>query len=93
MEGIHMKLSAEDFDKAIHGGLDNLPVLPERGDMAVYVKPNATEKGNAMVAVTFTVQLPDGSFARVQAVTTAALFIAAGSAVKGWRDGGHIKAG
>lgn len=93
MESMNIALSGEKYDKAIHGGLDKLPVLPECGDLAVYIKPEATEKGNAGAVITFTVRLPDGSFARVQAATTAAMMITAGAAVRGWRDGGHIKAG
>lgn len=90
MEMVKLELSPEKFDKAVHGGLDDLRVLPDRADLAVYVKPKATQGGNAGVVLTFTVQLPDGSFARVQTVTTAALLESAGMACRGWREGGHI---
>lgn len=90
MENLIIAIDPEKFDQAVHGGLDDLPVLPERGDLAVYMKPKATVNGNAMAVITFTVQLPDGSFARAQAATTAALLDTALSAVRGWREGGHI---
>lgn len=90
MEHINIVLDSGKFDKAVHGGLDNNPVLKEGGDLAMYVKPRATVNGNAMVVITFTVQLPDGTLARAQAATTAALMEAAGRAIRGWKEGGHI---
>lgn len=91
MEHLHVSLSAEDFDKAIHGGLDDKPILPEAGDLAFYVKPNGTVGGRAVVAITFSVQLPDGTMARAQATTTAALIENLAAALRGWRLGDHIK--
>ena len=89
MEGIDCRLSPEMFDKAVHGGIDH-PVLPECGDLAIYVKPNATVAGKPMAVVTFSVQLPDGSHARAQATTTLALLDAVYSCIRGWREGGHL---
>lgn len=90
MERFDIALSAEKYDQTVRGGLDALPVLPEGGDLSAFVKPNATLAGNAMVVLTFTVRLPDGSVARAQAATTAALLEAAGIAIRGWREGGHL---
>lgn len=90
MTSLTCLLDSDLFDKAVHGGLDELPVLPEAGDLAIYAKPNATVNGNGMVVFTFTVQLPDGSMARAQATTTAKLLRTVGAAVAGWIDGGHL---
>ncbi len=90
MEVLRLSIEPEMFDKAVHGGLDQLPTLPDGGDLALYVKPKATQSGKAGVVLTFTVQMPDGSMARVQTVTTAALLEQAGAACRGWREGGHI---
>jgi hypothetical protein len=91
MEGIVLRLDAAEFDKAVHGGLGRVRVLKERGDLAVYVKPDATEGGKAAAVITFTVELPDGTVARAQAVTTAALLEMVGGAIRGWKAGGHIQ--
>lgn len=90
MEAITCELSAEKFDKALHGGLDNKPVLPEAGDLAIYCKPKATIGGNGMAVITFTVQLPDGTKARAQATTTAALLETVLSVVKVWKETGQL---
>ncbi|MBA3481711.1 MAG: hypothetical protein H0T51_07840 [Pirellulales bacterium] len=89
MERIVVELDAAKYDAAIRGTPDK-PALPEYGDLAFYVKPGATAEGKAAVVVTFTVQLPDGSSARAQAVTTAALIESALGAFRGWREGGHL---
>lgn len=89
-ELVNVELSPEKFDKALRGGLDDLPVLPDRGDLSVYFKPNATVSGKGAAVLTFTVQLPDGTFARVQTVTTAALVDMIGSAARGYISGGHL---
>lgn len=91
MESVRVDLSAERYDQAIHGGLDELPILQEGGDLAVFVKPDCTEGGQAGVVITFTVALPDGTMARAQAVTTANLMEQIGQAITGWKMGGHIK--
>lgn len=90
MEYITCNLSAELFDKAVHGGLDDNPVLPEGRDLAIYVKPKATEGGKAGVVITFTVQLPDGTLARAQAVTTATILEDVSAVIRGWRQRGQI---
>lgn len=89
MERVDCCLSAEKFDQAVHGnGVD--PVLPECGDLAFYFKPNVTEGGKPGVVITFGVQLPDGSLARAQVVTTLANFEAVAACVRGWSAGGHL---
>ena len=90
MEHIQCKISAVDYDKAVHGGLDDLPVLSEGGDLSVFVKPKATVGGNTGAVLTFTVRQVDGSMARVQCVVTAALLVQVGLIIKGWKEGGHI---
>lgn len=90
MEGIKCHLNSEEFDKAVHGGLDDRPVLPECGDLAVYIKPDATVEHNPMAVITFMVQLPDGTLARVQATTTLVLLEAVFACIRGWKDGGHL---
>lgn len=89
MERVDVALSAEKFDAAVHGD-GVVPVLPESGDMAFYIKPRATEGGKPGVVVTFTVQLPDGSQARAQAVTTLANFETVFGCIRGWKSGGHL---
>lgn len=89
MERIDVALSAEKFDAAVHGD-GVVPVLPECGDLAFYVKPHATEGGRPAVVATFTVRLPDGSFAKAQAVTTLANFETVFACVRGWKGGGHL---
>jgi hypothetical protein len=89
MEAVDVALSAEKFDAAVHGD-GVVPVLPECGDLAFYFKPGVTEGGNPGVVVTFTVQLPDGSQARAQAVTTLANFETVFACIRGWKSGGHL---
>jgi len=90
METLSIRIDADAFDKAIRTQPDGIPVLPDGADLRCFVKPNATVGGKAGVVLTFTVQLPDGTFARAQTVTTAANLELAGSVLKGWREGGHI---
>lgn len=90
MEHVICELSAENFDKAVHGGLDSKPILPEGGDLAIYLKPNATKGGNPGAVLTFTVQLSDGNLARAQCVVTARTLEMIASLIKGWREGGHL---
>lgn len=90
MEMLTVALDARQFDEAVHGPPDGQPSLPEAGDLAIYVKRNATQGGNAAAVVTFTVQLPNGSFRRVQSVTTVANLINALTILNGWHDGGHL---
>ncbi len=90
MEHVSCEISPEKYDKIMSGRLDDLPVLPEFGDLVIYVKPKATVNGNAGVVLTFTVRMSDGRLARVQTVTTAHLLEQIGAIMKGWREGGHI---
>ena len=90
MEHVKIELSDQAFDAAVHGPQEGQPSLPEGGDMAIYVKRNATVGGNAMAVITFTVQLPDGTLRRAQCPTTVANLINALSILKGWKDGGHL---
>ncbi len=89
MEHVTVKLSAEDYDRVVQGKTKE-PVFMEGGDLAVYVKPRATVGGNASVVFTFTVLCSDGSVARAQCVTTAALVKQIAAAIKGWEEGGFI---
>lgn len=59
------------FDRAVHGS------LKDGANLACVVKENGTVDGKPIVALTFRVQLPDGSVARAQTVTTARALIAA----------------
>lgn len=90
MELATIEISPVKFDQALRGGLDDRRVLRECADLAIYFKPGATESGKAGAVITFTVLLPDGTFARAQAVTTAAMLESVGIAVRGWIDGGHL---
>jgi hypothetical protein len=89
VEHLTCKLDPEAFDAAVHGRPGEV-VLPEGGDLAFVFKPNATEGGNPGLVVTFTVQLPDGTTARAQAVTTLANFELAAGIVRGWRARGDL---
>lgn len=91
MEGLHIEISAEKFDAAVHGPPEGVPSLAEAGDLAIYVKRHATKNGNAMAVITFTVQLPNGTLRRVQAVTTTALLSSALSILRGWEEGGALR--
>lgn len=89
MEMVTIALDDAKFDAAVHG-TEGPPSLSESGDLAIYVKKNATKGGNAMAVVTFTVKLPDGKMRRTQATTTATNLINALAVLKGWKDGGHL---
>lgn len=90
MEHVECCLSAELFDKAVYGGLDDLPVLKEGGDLAVYVKPKATVAGKPAVVITFTVQQVDGSLARAQCVVTYGLLEMVTACIRGWKAEGRL---
>lgn len=90
MEHVECCLDDKKFDEAVHGSVEDLLVLPECGDLAFYVKKNATVKGKPMVVVTFHVQLPDKRIARAQAVTTLANFEGVMACMRGWKEGGHL---
>jgi len=46
--------------------------------------------GQACAVITFSVELPDGSFARAQAVTSVALLESTLAILRGWQSGGHL---
>lgn len=91
MESIMIELNGQKFDDAVHGPKEGQPSLPEGGDLAIYVKKNATVGGNAMAVITFTVQLPNGTTRRAQCPTTVNNLINVLSILKGWKEGGHLK--
>lgn len=91
MECIKLELNDEAFDAAVHGPPEGQPSLKEGGDLAIYVKKNATANGNAMAVMTFTVQLPNGTLRRAQCPTTVANHINALAILRGWQEGGHLK--
>lgn len=57
----------EKFDEKLRNS------LPDGGDLEVITKENATVSGAPAVMLTFTVELPDGTFATAQTVTTVKL--------------------
>jgi hypothetical protein len=77
---LRIEFDDERFDAAVHDG------LPEGGDLEAIVKDGATIDGAPAVCFTFTVELPDGTLARAQSVTTARLVCALGAAIKGHLD-------
>lgn len=90
METITIEISDEKFEAAVHGPLEGQPSLPEGGDLAIYIKKNATVNGNAMAVLTFTVQLPNGTVRRAQCPTTVANLINALAILRGWKEGGRL---
>lgn len=88
---ILVRNSAEDFDTVVRGGLvDGKQVLPECGDLAIFVKPGGMRSGKACAVVTFGVVLPDGKLAQAQAVTSVACLESAMAILKGWREAGQF---
>ena len=79
MEHVRVGNDAGRFDAVVHGG------PPEAGDLEIAYKPNATAAGLGGVCVTFTAEI-NGKPTRVQATTTAANFLMAAAAVKGWEN-------
>lgn len=77
MEHTNIKVDAARFDEVVHGG------LPMGRDLEFVVKDGATQEGLPVVAITFSVQLPDGTLARAQAVTTARMVVALGRFMEG----------
>ena len=90
MEYVKISLDDQEFDNAVHGPKEGQPSLPEGGDMAIYVKVNATVNGNAMAVITFTVQLPDGTLRRAQCPTTVVNPMTAFGILKGWQESGQL---
>ena len=72
MEKISILLNkAEEFDRRLKNS------LPEGGDLEVITKDNATAAGAPAVMITFSVQIPDGTRANAQSVTTLKAFLGA----------------
>lgn len=65
----------ERFDEVIGNS------LPEGGDLEIITKDVGTKSGRACVMFTFTVELPDGSLARAQTVTSMRMFRAIANAI------------
>lgn len=83
MEKIKIRISAEDFDAMLRG-TEACPSLKDSGDIQIIVKPGATVGGRAGAMITFTVQMPDGTIARAQTVTTVRLLKTTLAALHGW---------
>ena len=49
--------------------------LPDGGDLQIITKDAGTVNGNPVAILTFTVELPDGTFRKAQTVTTVALLM------------------
>lgn len=65
MEHISLLLNqGEEFDKITANS------LPHGSDLRLITKDGATQNGNAAAMLTFTAQLPDGTHATAQIVTT-----------------------
>lgn len=76
MEQIDIKLNnVERFKEVIENS------LPDGGGLEIITNDSAMKSGRAGVMLTFTVQLPDGSIARAQAVTTMRMFRAIANAI------------
>lgn len=84
MEAVRILLQDRDFDRIVHTG------LPEAGDLAFALKRRGTTCGKAVVAIGFTVQLPDGTTKPVQAVTTLANFTTAARALQAASTGREV---
>lgn len=76
MEQLNVQLNGvERFDEVIGSS------LPEGGDLEIITKDAGMKSGNGCVMFTFTVELPDGSRARAQSVTTMRMFRAIANAI------------
>lgn len=76
MEALRTKLNDVDrFDEVIRTS------LPDCGDMEIITKDAGMQSGRGIVMITFSVQLPDGTMARAQSVTTMRMFRAIALAV------------
>lgn len=82
----------KEFDQVVHG-LDGVLTLRDAGDLAIVLKPNGKQCGNPIAAVTFIVQLPDGTTARAQTLVTVANLQMALMAINAWDEGGHLEGG
>lgn len=73
---IRCSVGQERFDQIVHGP----DSMKDAGDLELVVIKNGTKAGKAAVALSFTVQLPDGQLRRAQTVTTLdALLLAVGT--------------
>lgn len=79
MEAIRVLLTDKDYDRLVHTG------LPEYGDVTIAVKKRATMSDKAGVVIAFSVYI-DGKKVAVQAAITAANFLTAAAAVKGYTE-------
>ena len=76
MENLEVRINnAERYDEVLKD------TLPEYGDLEIITKDAAMKSGRAAVMFTFTVDLPDGSVKRVQAVTPLRVFRAIANAI------------
>ncbi len=71
MENLKININNQqgEFDEILKNS------LPDGGDISIITKDNATVGGDPAIMVTFHVQLPDGTFAKAQTVTTMKLFL------------------
>jgi hypothetical protein len=83
MEALSIQFDDAAFDEIVRNS------LPEGGDIAFTVKDRGTVSGKPCVVISWTAQLPDGTHARVQAVTTADLIISAAAALRGRTEQGR----
>lgn len=79
MERIELLLDDAEYDRLVHDA------PPERGDLTVCVKARATHKGQPGVVLSFTVEI-NGKPIRVQATTTARLFLTAARGIRGFME-------
>lgn len=77
MEAFGIKLNdGKSFDTILAGS------LPEGGDATLITKDHGTVGGKPAIMLTFSVQLPDGTPAVAQVVTTLKIFLAAAEVLK-----------
>lgn len=75
MENINVSVSPEKFDVLVHG-MEGPPPLQQVGPVIdIAAKPEGTENGNPVIAISFQSFVPNVGVRRVQAVTTLANFL------------------
>lgn len=94
MESIRLLIDDAEFDRIVHAGLPegcDLTVAmkeqadpPPPGEMTVAAKARATQGGKPALVISWTVRMPDGSTALVQAVTTCGAFLMLAAGVRGF---------
>lgn len=78
MEAVKIRLADDAlYDELVHSG------LRDNADLTVVTKDHATEAGRPAVCLSFTVEMPDKSFKRVQTVVTGRLFAGICAAFRG----------